>query len=430
MRTHKKRGMMLIEQVVQRGNLMRAYNRVVQNKGAPGADGIRVDQLMDYSRQHWPRIRQEILSGRYVPAPVKRVDIPKPDGKGFRMLGIPCVIDRLIQQALLQVLQPLFEPLFSPFSFGFRPKRNAHQAVTLARDYVASGCSFVVDIDLEKFFDRVNHDVLMGRIARVIEDKLVLRLIRSYLTAGILADGLVSPRTEGTPQGGPLSPLLSNLLLTDLDNELTQRGLRFCRYADDCNIYVGSRAAGERVLASVTRFLETRLRLKVNVEKSAVAHPWDRKFLGYSMTDHRYPKLKPAPQSIERLKSKLRPLLSSGRGNRFLTTLQRMKPIIRGWAAYYRLSEVRRCFENFDQWLRRHLRSVLWRQWKTPKTRAKELIQRGIDRDLARRTATCGRGPWFSVTTPAVNRALSNEKMRLMGYTSLLKSIEHFGKSV
>jgi len=422
----KKRGTMLIEQVVQRDNLLRAHQRVVQNKGAPGADGIRVDQLMDYCRQHWSRIRQELLSGRYVPLPVKRVDIPKPDGKGTRMLGIPPAIDRLIQQALLQVLQPLFEPLFSPYSFGFRPKRNAHQAVSQARDYVAAGCRYVVDIDLEKFFDRVNHDILMSRVARVVKDKLVLRLIRSYLEAGMLVGGVVEARFEGTPQGGPLSPLLSNVLLTDLDNELTRRGLRFCRYADDCNIYVGSQAAGERVLSSVRLFLETKLKLKVNAEKSAVAHPWERKFLGYSMTRH--PKLKVAPQSVERLKQKLRPYFREARGIPFTLTLQRIGLIVGGWTAYYKLSECMWTFEVLDKWLRRHLRAIIWRQWKQPRTRIKELVRRGVRLEEARAVAS-SRGPWFSASLPQMHKAFNNKVLRELGYTSLLEGIKRFGQS-
>lgn len=409
---------------------MRAHQKVVRNKGAPGVDGVRVDQLMDYCRQHWSRIRTEILNGRYVPLAVKRVDIPKPDGKGTRMLGIPCVIDRLIQQALLQVLQPKFEPIFSPYSFGFRPMRSAHQAVGLARDYVAQGYNYVVDIDVEKFFDRVNHDILMARVARIVEDKFVLRLIRSYLEAGILVGGIVTPRNEGTPQGGPLSPLLSNILLTDLDNELMRRGHRFCRYADDCNIYVRSRAAGERVLVATQCFLEKKLKLKVNPEKSAVARPWERKFLGYSMTNQPYPKLKPAPQSVERLRQKLRPYLRQARGFRLTEILSRIGLVTRGWCAYYRLSEVKRLFETLDQWLRRHLRSVIWRQWKRPQTREKELVRLGIRPDEARAAAWSSRGPWFSASIPQMNRAFSNRVFRKLGYISLLDSIKELGKSV
>nr|NIV45675.1 group II intron reverse transcriptase/maturase [Gammaproteobacteria bacterium] len=358
-----------MEEALCRENVLAAHKRVVRNGGAPGVDGMTVDELMPYCREHWARIREELLGGRYRPQPVLRVEIPKPDGKGKRMLGIPTVLDRMIQQALLQVLTPIFDPTFSDDSFGFRPGRSTHGAVLRAREHMAAGHRWVVDLDLEKFFDRVNHDVLMARVARRVKDKRVLLLIRRYLQAGMMEGGLVSPRVEGTPQGGPLSPLLSNVLLDELDKELERRGHRFVRYADDCNVYVQSKAAGERVMASLERFLAKRLRLRVNRDKSAVARPWKRKFLGYSVTWHRKPKLKVAPESIKRLKGKLRQKLRQGRGRNLGCVVRDLGPVIRGWVAYYRLSEVKGSFEVLDQWLRRKLRCIQWRQWKRPRTR-------------------------------------------------------------
>src|SRR5262252_7867715 len=304
----------LMEAVVERENMQAALQRVMSNRGAAGVDGMTVGELKPYLREEWKGIKEELLAGEYRPSAVLKVEIPKADGKGMRKLGIPTVVDRLIQQALHQVLSPIFEPEFSESSYGFRPGRSAHQAVRQAREYVAEGRRWVADLDLEKFFDRVNHDVLMSRLARRISDKRVLRTIRRYLQAGMMTGGVVSPRTEGTPQGGPLSPLMSNVLLDELDKELERRGHKFCRYADDCNIYVRSRQAGERVKASVTEFLEKRLRLKVNPEKSTVARPWERKFLGYSMTWNKQPRLKVAESSIVRLKAKVRVIFNEGRG--------------------------------------------------------------------------------------------------------------------
>jgi RNA-directed DNA polymerase len=301
----------LLEAILDRENMMAAYHRVVANGGAAGVDAMTVGELKAFLLEHWPRIKEDLLGGRYRPQPVRRVDIPKPGG-GSRTLGIPTVLDRLIQQAMHQVLSPLFDPGFSAASYGFRPGRSAHQAVLAARGHVAAGRRWVVDIDLEKFFDRVNHDVLMARVARKVEDKRVLRLIRRYLQAGLMADGVATVRTEGTPQGGPLSPLLSNILLDDLDKELEKRGHAFCRYADDCNVYVHSRRAGERVMASLTRFLAERLRLAVNRAKSAVDRPWKRTFLGFTMTAHRAPRLRVAPESVARFKGKLRALWRYG----------------------------------------------------------------------------------------------------------------------
>jgi RNA-directed DNA polymerase len=369
----------LLEAVVERKNMWLALKQVERNSGAAGVDNMTVAQLRSYLREHWLLIKEELLAGSYQPQPVLKVEIPKPGGKGMRMLGIPTVVDRLLQQALHQVLSPLFEPSFSESSYGFRPHRSAHQAVLKARQYVREGRRWVVDIDLEKFFDRVNHDILMSRLARRIKDKRVLRLIRRYLQAGMMSNGLTTARREGTPQGGPLSPLLSNILLDELDKELGRRGHRFCRYADDCNVYVQSRSAGERVLKSLTIFLERRLRLKVNAEKSAVARPWERKFLGYSFTMQRETRLKVARESVQRLKGKLREIFRRGRGRNLKRLIEEeLTPLLRGWLNYFRLAEVKGIFEELDSWIRRKLRGLIWRKWKRPFTRAKNLMQHGL----------------------------------------------------
>jgi RNA-directed DNA polymerase len=392
---------------------------VVRNGGAPGVDGMTVDDLLPYCREHWPRIREELFGGRYKPQPVRRVEIPKPDG-GTRTLGIPTVLDRMIQQALLQVLQPIFDPTFSDDSYGFRPGHSAHQAVLRAQEHIAAGHRWVVDLDLERFFDRVNHDVLMARVARRVKDKRVLLLIRRYLQAGMMEGGLVSPRVEGTPQGGPVSPLLSNVLLDELDKELERRGHRFARYADDCNVYVQSKAAGERVMTSLERFLTKRLRLRINRDKSAVARPWSRKFLGYSVTWHKKPKLKPAPKSVKRLKGKLRQMLRRGRGRNLVRVIEDLRPVIRGWIAYYRLSEVHGVFEVLDQWLRRKLRCIQWRQWKRPWTRRKMLITLGLDEERASHSAFNGRGPWWNSGASHMHHAMPTRMLLDMGLTSFL----------
>lgn len=386
----------MMEAVVERKNMIVALRRVEVNKGCAGIDGMSVESLRPYLREHWPRIKEALLSGRYTPSPVRRVEIPKPNGKGMRQLGIPTVVDRLIQQALHQVMQPVFDPNFSESSYGYRPGRSAHQALLAAQTHVASGRRWVVDIDLERFFDRVNHDVLMARVAQKVEDKRVLGLIRRYLRTGVMDGGIVSQRIEGTAQGGPLSPLLSNILLDDLDKELERRGHTFCRYADDCNIYVRSKRAGQRVLASITQFLARRLKLKVNQSKSAVERPWNLTFLGYSMTFHRQPRLKVAAASVERLKAKLRVMFRMGRGWSLHKLVESLASLLRGWVNYFRLAEVKGIFEELDSWIRRKLRCILWRQWKRPFTRAKHLMQRGLESRCAWGAATNGRGRWFN----------------------------------
>lgn len=418
-----------MEEVVCRENMLAAYQRVVGNKGAPGVDGITVEGLASMLRERWEAIRSELLGDAYRPAAVLKVEIPKPGGKGVRMLGIPTVLDRLIQQALLQVLQPYFDPTFSDNSFGFRPGRNAHQALEKAREHIAADHRWVVDMDLEKFFDRVNHDLLMSRLARRIKDKRILRLIRRYLQAGMMEDGLVSQRTQGTPQGGPLSPLLSNLLLDELDKELERRGHCFVRYADDCNIYVRSRHAGERVLTSVERFLRERLRLTVNRDKSAVDRPWKRKFLGYTFTMHYQPKLKVAPESVKRLKGRLREMLRRGRGRRLADVIAELRPVLIGWVSYYRKSEVRITFERLDQWLRRKLRAILWRQWKRPWIRARNLIRRGLDPVRAWISATNGRGPWWNAGASHMNQAVPTRYLSQLGLVSFIQESRRLASS-
>jgi RNA-directed DNA polymerase len=411
--------MRLMEVIVSRGNMVRALRRVEANKGAPGIDKMTVEQLGPYLKAHWARIRQDLLSGQFRPSPVRGVNIPKPGG-GVRTLGIPTVLDRLIQQAIQQVLTPIFDPGFSNSSYGFRPRRSAHDAVLAAQSHIEAGHRFVVDIDLEKFFDRVNHDVLMARVARKVPDLRVLRVIRSFLQAGMMTGGLASARTEGTPQGGPLSPLLSNILLDDLDKELERRGHKFCRYADDCNIYVRSRRAGERTMASVAGFLARCLRLTVNAAKSAVDRPWNRSFLGYSVTAHIKPRLKAAAKSVGRLRNKLRAAFRQGRGRSLATTIATLAPILRGWTNYFRLAQVKGTFEDLDQWLRRKLRCILWRQWKRPRTRAHALLARGLDRERALASASNGRGPWWNAGASHMHAAYPAAYFRNLGLPSFL----------
>lgn len=415
--------MQLIEAMVERENMTAALLRVERNKGSSGVDNLPVGELRSYLRDHWQQIKEELLNGTYQPQAVLKVEIPKPSGNGMRQLGIPTVLDRLIQQALNQVLQPVFDPDFSDFSYGFRPGRGAHQSVLQAREYVASGRRWVVDMDLEKFFDRVNHDVLMSRVARKIKDKRVLQLIRRYLQAGMMANGVVSPRSEGTPQGSPLSPLLSNIMLDDLDKELESRGHKFCRYADDCNIYVRSKRSGERVLQSITRFLERWLRLKVNAAKSAVDRPWNRKFLGYSMTFHKRPRLKVAPVVVDRLKDKLRQEFRRGRGRNLQRFIESLTPILRGWINYFRLAEVKGIFEELDGWIRRKLRCILWRQWKRTYTRFKNLRKRGIGEVRAWRSVSNGRGAWWNSGSSHMNQAFPKRFFDNLGLVSLLNQL-------
>ena len=408
-----------MERVVERANMMLAYRRVVRNKGAAGVDGLGVPELKDWLTVHWPSVKKALLEGRYLPRPVRRVDIAKPSG-GVRTLGIPTVVDRLIQQALHQVLSPVFEPTFSERSYGFRPGRSAVQAVKQAQTYIGEGQRWVVDLDLEKFFDRVNHDVLMSRVARRVHDARVLKLIRRFLEAGMMQGGVTTARTQGTPQGGPLSPLLSNILLTDLDQELERRGLSFCRYADDCNIYVGSRIAGERVMSGIRVYLEATLKLRINEAKSAVARPWSRMFLGYSVTVHRQPRLRIAKASVQRLKQRIREQLRAGRGRSLGRTIGDLNPLLVGWMGYFQHAQARGAIEDLDQWLRRRLRCLLWRQWKRPATRERKLRQLGLDEERAWRSAVNGRGPWWNAGASHMNAALPAAYFTRMGLASLV----------
>jgi RNA-directed DNA polymerase len=394
-------------EVLQRENLKEALKRVRANKGSAGIDGMNVDNLVAYLIKHWPEHRDQLLSGTYQPQPVKRVEIPKPDG-GVRKLGIPTVLDRFIQQALLQVLQRKWDPTFSEHSYGFRPGRSTHQAVAQAQQYIAEGYRIVVDLDLEKFFDRVNHDRLMGELAKRITDKRMLKLIRAFLNAGVMEGGLVSPSVEGTPQGGPLSPLLSNIVLDELDRELEQRGHRFVRYADDSNIYVRSLRAGQRVMESITQFITQKLKLKVNSEKSAVARPQERKFLGFSFTGQAEPKRRIAPKSVKRFKERVREITRRRKGDSTGKRIEELKRYLTGWRSYYSYCQTPSVLAELDSWVRRRLRCIFWIQWKTRRRRFDELHRRGVDRQLAANTAGSNHGPWRMSLSKALNAALSN----------------------
>jgi RNA-directed DNA polymerase len=410
----------LMEEVCERENLKEALRQVKANKGSSGVDGMTVVALSDYLKQHWPAIREQLLSGTYEPKPVRRVEIPKPDG-GVRKLGIPTVLDRFIQQAVMQVLQRRWDRTFSDHSYGFRPGRSAHQAVAQAQQHIAEGHGWCVDLDLEKFFDRVNHDKLMGRIANRIEDKRLLKLIRAFLNAGVMENGLVSPNVEGTPQGGPLSPLLSNLVLDELDRELERRGHRFVRYADDCNIYVRSERAGQRVMKGVTRFITQRLKLKVNETKSAVARPQERKFLGFSFSAGPEVKRVIAPKALDRFKQRIREITRRTKGISIETTMEELAPYLRGWRNYFGFCETPEVLVYLTRWVRLRLRAALWRQWKTPRRRRAALLQLGVRPRLASNTAGSGRGPWYLARAKALSVGLSNAYFKSLGLPTLIE---------
>lgn len=424
-RTKAEVATQLMEQVVERGNMWRAYERVLRNKGAPGADGMRVQDLKAWLQTHWPAVKAALLAGSYLPREVRAVDIPKPQG-GVRTLGVPTVVDRLIQQAVLQVLQPIFEGGFSESSYGFRPGRNAWQAVQAARDYVRGGRGWVMDIDLAKFFDRVNHDLLMARVARQVGDARVLGLIRRFLEAGLMREGLVRPRTEGTPQGGPLSPLLSNIMLTDLDRELERRGHAFARYADDCNVYLGSRKAAEHAFETTRKYLESELKLQVNLDKSGVARASRRDFLGYGLIGRETARLKVAPKSVQRLRQKVKDLLRASRGTSVARTLETLNPLLRGWTSYFRCAQVKDVWQDLDGWIRRKLRGRLWRQCKRPYARAKMLMKRGLTEERAWRSATNGRGAWWNAGASHMNAAFPKSFFDHMGLASLVDTYRRF----
>lgn len=420
----------LMEQVVDRENMIRAWKRVRANKGSPGVDGMTLGDLTGYLREYWPRIREELLRGEYRPQPVKEVEIPKAGG-GTRRLGIPTVVDRVIQQAVLQVLDPIYDPTFSDHSYGFRPRRRAHQAVREAKRHIAEGYGWVVDLDLEKFFDRVNHDILMGRLARRIGDKRVLRVIRRYLQAGVMVNGVVQERWEGTPQGGPLSPLLSNILLDELDKELERRGHRFCRYADDANIYVKSKRAGERVFASIEGFLRERLKLRVNRGKSAVAYYPERTFLGFGFTSGKVLKIKLAEKSLDKFRERVREMTRRSRGVKLERVIKDLQEFLRGWIGYFGLIETPTVLRDLDSWIRRKLRCFMVKRWiNNCRTRFKNLVRLGVNEYQARMVAGSRKGPWAMSNMKPLKIALSNRFFAGKGFSSLLNQHQALGKAI
>lgn len=414
---------MLLNQILSRENMLLALKRVEQNKGSHGVDQMPVQNLRTHIVENWQSIKEAIFKGTYEPMPVRRVEIPKPDG-GVRLLGIPTVTDRLIQQAIAQVLSKIYDPLFSEHSYGFRPNRSAHDAVRKAQGYIKEGYRWVVDIDLEKFFDQVNHDRLMSTLAKRIHDKPLLKLIRKYLQSGVMIHGVVSSTEKGTPQGGPLSPLLSNIVLDELDKELEKRGHRFVRYADDCNIYVKSKRAGERTMASVQQFIERKLRLKVNMKKSAVARPWKRKFLGFSFTDAKEPNVRIAKESLKRMRKKVREITSRKMPYPMEYRIQKLNQYLLGWCGYFALADTKSPFRKLDGWIRRRLRMCLWKNWKTPKTRIRNLIKLGVPSWKAYEWGNSRKGYWRISNSPILHKTLGNSYWNDQGLKSLQERYE------
>jgi RNA-directed DNA polymerase len=408
----------MMNHILSRENLIQAIKRVERNKGSHGVDDMPVQNLRSHIVKHWDSLRQQLEEGTYKPSPVRRVEIPKPDG-GVRLLGIPTVIDRFIQQAIAQVLTKTFDPHFSKYSFGFRPNKQAHQAIRQAKQYMREGYRWVIDMDLEKFFDKVNHDKLMGILKKKIKDKTLLKIIHRYLQSGVMENG-VSVRTEmGTPQGGPLSPLLANILLNELDKELEQRGHRFVRYADDFHIYVKSKKAGIRVKNSITEFIEKKLKLKVNREKSAVDRPWKRKFLGFSFTQHKIPKVRIHNKSIKKLKEKIRTLTSRSKGWSMIHRIKLLNQYLMGWCGYFALADTKSIFQQLDGWIRRRLRMCVWKDWKLPKARKRNLINLGVPNRKAHEWANSRKGYWRITKSPILQRTLNNSYWSRLGLLSL-----------
>jgi RNA-directed DNA polymerase len=404
----------LMESILERNNMRRATRRVIQNKGAPGVDGMTVRKIKRYLKRHWTKIKEALLDGTYGPMPVRQKEIPKPGG--VRLLGIPTVLDRVIQQAVTQVLTQIWDHTFSEWSFGFRPNRSQHDAIRQYREYVRSGLRYVVDIDVSKFFDRVNHDRLMARLATRIKDKRVLKLIRSFLTSGVMIGGLEQPTKEGTPQGGPLSPLLSNIVLDELDKELEKRRLCFVRYADDCVIFVGSKRAGSRVMGSISRFIEKKLRLKVNREKSAVGRPWERKYLGFCVTNSRTnPKIRIHWKTIKRFKERVREITARRRGRSLSRVIGELRGFMNGWWNYFGITESFNRLRPLAHWIRRRLRALIWKHWKNRRTRVRELLKRGISRGCALTTGCARKGPWRMSIVKWVHIALPDTYFTSLG---------------
>lgn len=408
-----------MELVVSRTNMERAYTRVVGNKGSAGIDDMTVEELKPYLQREWAGIKEKLLTDAYYPQGVRSVEIPKTNG-GIRELGIPTVVDRLIQQALYQVLSPLYEPTFTENSYGFRPGRSAHQAVKRSRDYIRQDKRWVVDVDLSKFFDEVHHDRLLSKLRKRIEDRRVIHLIDRYLRSGIMKHGIEEKRSKGTPQGSPLSPLLSNIVLNELDKELESRGLSYVRYADDFQIYVKTKRSAERVKTSVTKFIEKKLRLKVNEEKSSIGRPWEKDFLGYSFTMDKQTKLKPSKSSLKRLKQKIKQKFRQGKGRNLSKFIREdLNPILRGWINYFSQSETKGFSQDLDGWIRRHFRKIKWRQWKRPWTRMQELMRRGLTEQKAVQSAFNQRGAWWNAGASHMNQAFPKNYFDKIGLVSL-----------